>query len=77
MTARKYFAKTERSLLRWDVDDSNNTMGAFLRLVWLVLRFLKKGLLMSYGKTKTLELEILGLRGKQLVLVDLQTRVDF
>jgi hypothetical protein len=33
MTARKYFAKTEWSLLRWDVDDSNNTMGAFLGLV--------------------------------------------
>jgi hypothetical protein len=32
---------------------------------------------MSYGKTRTLELEILGLRGKQLVLVNLQTRVDF
>jgi hypothetical protein len=47
MSARKYFAKTERSLLRWDVDDSNNTMGAFLGLVWLGLRFLKKGLLMS------------------------------
>jgi hypothetical protein len=31
---------------------------------------------MSYGKTKTLELEILGLRGKQLVLVDLHPRVD-
>jgi hypothetical protein len=30
---KKYFAKTERSLLRWDVDDSNNTMGAFLGLV--------------------------------------------
>jgi hypothetical protein len=56
ITARKYFAKTERSLLRWDVDDSNNTMGAFLRLVLLVLNFLKKGLLMSYGVTKTLEL---------------------
>jgi hypothetical protein len=38
------------------LDDSNNTMGAFLGLVWLVLKFLKKGLLMSYGKTKTLEL---------------------
>jgi hypothetical protein len=25
--------KTERSLLGWDVDDSNNTMGAFLGLV--------------------------------------------
>jgi hypothetical protein len=47
MTARKYFAKTERSLLRWDVDDSNNTMGAFLGLVRLVLKFLKKRLLMS------------------------------
>jgi hypothetical protein len=32
MTARKYFAKIE-SLLRWDVDDSNNTMGASLGLV--------------------------------------------
>jgi hypothetical protein len=32
---------------------------------------------MSYGKTRALELEIFGLRGKQLVLVDLQTRVDF
>jgi hypothetical protein len=56
MTARKYFAKTGRSLLRWDVNDSNNTMGAFLGLVWLVSKFLKKGLLMSDGKTKTLEL---------------------
>jgi hypothetical protein len=34
-----------------DEDDSNNTMGAFLRLVWLVLKFLKMGLLMSYGET--------------------------
>jgi hypothetical protein len=33
MTARKYFVKNKRSLLRWDVDDSNNTMGAFLGLV--------------------------------------------
>jgi hypothetical protein len=33
MTARKYLAKTKRSLLRWGVDDSNNTMGAFLGLV--------------------------------------------
>jgi hypothetical protein len=32
MTARKYFAKTERSLLRWAVDDYNNIMGAFLGL---------------------------------------------
>jgi hypothetical protein len=31
-------------------------MGAFLGLAWLVLRFLKMGLLMSHGKTKTLEL---------------------
>jgi hypothetical protein len=58
MTARKYFAKTERSLLRWDVDDSNNTMGAFLWFVGLVLRFLKMELLMSRDKTKTLELGI-------------------
>jgi hypothetical protein len=35
MTARrkKNVAKTERSLLRWDEDDSNNTTGAFLGLV--------------------------------------------
>jgi hypothetical protein len=33
MTARKYFVITERSLLRWDVDDTNNTRGAFLGLV--------------------------------------------
>jgi hypothetical protein len=33
MTARKYFAKTERGLLKWDVDDSTNTRGAFLGLV--------------------------------------------
>jgi hypothetical protein len=30
MTARKYFAKTERSLLRWDVDDSNTPWVLFL-----------------------------------------------
>jgi hypothetical protein len=33
MTARKYFVITERSLLRWDVDDTNYTRGAFLGLV--------------------------------------------
>jgi hypothetical protein len=33
MTARKYFTRMERSLLRWDVDDYNNIMGAFLGLV--------------------------------------------
>jgi hypothetical protein len=33
MVARKYFVKTKRSLLRWDVYDSNNSMGAFLGLV--------------------------------------------
>jgi hypothetical protein len=38
MSSRKvhchgYFAKTERSLLRWDVDDSNNIMVAFHGLV--------------------------------------------
>jgi hypothetical protein len=40
-----------------DEDDSNNTMGVFLRLVGLVcLKFLEMGLLMSYGKIKILEL---------------------
>jgi hypothetical protein len=58
MTARKYFVVTERSLLRWGVDDSNNTRGAFLGLVCLVLRSLKMVLLMSHDKTKTLELGI-------------------
>jgi hypothetical protein len=33
MTARKYFARIEMSLLRWDVGDYNNIMGAFLGLV--------------------------------------------
>jgi hypothetical protein len=33
MVARRYFEKTERSLLRWDVDDYKNTRGAFLGLV--------------------------------------------
>jgi hypothetical protein len=33
MTARKYFVIAERSLLRWGVDDSSNTMGSFLGLV--------------------------------------------
>jgi hypothetical protein len=33
MTARRYFVKIGRILLRWDVDDSKNTMGAFLGLV--------------------------------------------
>jgi hypothetical protein len=42
MSARKYFAKTERSLLRWDVDDSNNTMGASLGPVRLVLKISQK-----------------------------------
>jgi hypothetical protein len=41
-----------------DENDSNNTMGAFLGLVWLVLRFLKMVLLMSHNKTKILELGI-------------------
>jgi hypothetical protein len=43
MSVRKYFVKTERSLLRWDVDDSNNTMGAFLRLVLIDFEFAQKG----------------------------------
>jgi hypothetical protein len=37
-------------------------MGAFLRLVWLVLKSSKREPLMPYGKT--LELGFLGLRGK-------------
>jgi hypothetical protein len=41
-----------------DEDDSNNTMGAFLGLVWLALGFLKMDLLMSHDKTKTLELGV-------------------
>jgi hypothetical protein len=45
--------------LSWlDEDDPNNTMRAFLGLVWLVLRFLKMELLMPHHKTKTLELGI-------------------
>jgi hypothetical protein len=55
----------ERSLLRWDVDDYNNTMGAFLGLVWLAIRFLKMELLMSHDKTKTLGLGILDWEEKQ------------
>jgi hypothetical protein len=58
MTARKYFARMERSLLRWDVDDYSNIMGAFLGLVRLVVRFLKMGLLISHDKTKILGLGI-------------------
>jgi hypothetical protein len=43
MTARKYFAKIERSLLRWDVDDSNNTMGAFLGIVLISVKIPQNG----------------------------------
>jgi hypothetical protein len=43
MSARKYFAKTERSLLRWDVDDSNNTMGVFLGLVLISFKIPQNG----------------------------------
>jgi hypothetical protein len=43
MTARKYFVITERSLLRWGVDDSNNTMGAFLGLVLISSKIPQKG----------------------------------
>jgi hypothetical protein len=43
MTARKYFAKTERSLLRWDVEDPNNTMGAFLGLVLIGVKIPQNG----------------------------------
>jgi hypothetical protein len=33
MTARRYFVKTGRILPRWDVDDYNNILVAFLGLV--------------------------------------------
>jgi hypothetical protein len=52
------FLNLGETLLWLDEDDPNNTMGAFLGLVWLVLRFLKKGLLMPPDKTKILELGI-------------------
>jgi hypothetical protein len=58
MTARKYFAKTESSLLRWDVEDPNNTMGAFLGLVLIGVKIPLNGPPMSHDKTKTLELGI-------------------
>jgi hypothetical protein len=53
MTARKSFVIAERSLLRWDVDDSSNTRGALLGLVLFVLRSHKMELLMPHDKTKT------------------------
>jgi hypothetical protein len=59
MSARDDFLSLRETFLWLDEDDSNNTMGAFLGLVWLVLRFLKMGFLMSYDKTKTLELGVL------------------
>jgi hypothetical protein len=52
------FLSLSETLLWLDEDDSNNTMGAFLGLVWLVLRFLKMELLMPHDKTKTLVLGI-------------------
>jgi hypothetical protein len=58
MSARDGFLNLSETFLWLDEDDSNNTMGAFLRLAWLVLRFLKMELLMSHDKTKTLELGI-------------------
>jgi hypothetical protein len=60
MSARDDFLNLSETFLWLDEDDSNNTVGAFLGLVWLVLRFLKMGLLMSHDKTKTLELVIQG-----------------
>jgi hypothetical protein len=51
-----FFLNLSETFLWLDEDVSNNTMGAFLGLVWLVLRFLKMELLMSHDKTKTLEL---------------------
>jgi hypothetical protein len=58
MSARDDFLDLRETFLWLDEDDSNNTMGAFLGLVWLVLRSLKMGLLMSHGETKTLELGV-------------------
>jgi hypothetical protein len=58
MSARDDFLNLSETFLWLDEDDSNNTMGAFLGLVWLVLRFLKMELLMSHDKTKTLGLGI-------------------
>jgi hypothetical protein len=43
MTARKYFVLTERCLLRWDVDDYNNTRGAFLGLVLISFKIPQNG----------------------------------
>jgi hypothetical protein len=43
MTARNYFVIIERSLLRWDVDDYNNTRGAFLGLVLSSFKIPKNG----------------------------------
>jgi hypothetical protein len=58
MSARDDFLNLSETFLWLDEYDSNNTMGAFLGLVYLVLRFLKKELLMPHDKTKTLELGI-------------------
>jgi hypothetical protein len=62
MSARDDSLNLSETFLWLDEDDSNNTMGAFLRLVWLVLKSSKREPLMPYGKT--LELGFLGLRGK-------------
>jgi hypothetical protein len=64
MSARDDSLNLSGTFLWLDEDDSNNTMGAFLGLVQLVSKILKKGFLMSYGKTKTLELGLQDLRGK-------------
>jgi hypothetical protein len=57
MSARDDSLNLSGTFLWLDEDDSNNTMGVFLRLVGLVcLKFLEMGLLMSYGKIKILEL---------------------
>jgi hypothetical protein len=58
MPARDDSLNLSETFLWLNEDDSNNTMGAFLGLVLLVLRFIKMGLLMSHDKTKTLELGI-------------------
>jgi hypothetical protein len=43
MTVRRYFVKTGRGLLGWDLDDSNNTMGAFLGLVLISYKIPQNG----------------------------------
>jgi hypothetical protein len=43
MSAREDFQNLSETFLWLDEDDSNNTMGAFLGLVWFVLKSSKGG----------------------------------